>query len=133
MPTLDKTDLPEPLAGVKLPRGVFVERDPENDGLMIVNLGPQHPSTHGVLRLMIELDGETVLRTKPVIGYLARPTPMVERVAVRRYGEHALDWDGHRVEDFGLPLNLMLSVPVQLVAGSKIELVVSIRSHGTNG
>jgi NADH-quinone oxidoreductase subunit D len=33
-------------------------------------MGPQHPSTHGVLRLMLELDGETVLRTKPVIGYL---------------------------------------------------------------
>ena len=36
----------------------------------IINMGPQHPSTHGVLRLMLELDGETVLRTKPVIGYL---------------------------------------------------------------
>ena len=33
-------------------------------------MGPQHPSTHGVLRLMLELDGETVLRTKPIIGYL---------------------------------------------------------------
>ncbi len=37
---------------------------------MIINMGPQHPSTHGVLRLMMELDGETVLRTKPVVGYL---------------------------------------------------------------
>ena len=37
---------------------------------MIINMGPQHPSTHGVLRLMLELDGETVLRTKPIIGYL---------------------------------------------------------------
>lgn len=36
----------------------------------IMNMGPQHPSTHGVLRLMLELDGETVLRTKPIIGYL---------------------------------------------------------------
>ncbi|MEO6989853.1 MAG: NADH-quinone oxidoreductase subunit D [Aquihabitans sp.] len=36
----------------------------------IINMGPQHPSTHGVLRLMLELDGEIVLRTKPVIGYL---------------------------------------------------------------
>ena len=40
------------------------------DETMIINMGPQHPSTHGVLRLMLELDGETVLRTKPVIGYL---------------------------------------------------------------
>ncbi|MCL4433500.1 MAG: NADH-quinone oxidoreductase subunit D [Actinobacteria bacterium] len=37
---------------------------------MIINMGPQHPSTHGVLRLMMELDGETILRTKPVVGYL---------------------------------------------------------------
>ena len=41
-----------------------------DDELMIINMGPSHPSTHGVLRLMLELDGETVLRCKPVIGYL---------------------------------------------------------------
>ena len=40
------------------------------DETMILNMGPQHPSTHGVLRLMLELQGETVLRTKPIIGYL---------------------------------------------------------------
>jgi NADH-quinone oxidoreductase subunit D len=43
---------------------------PEAGETTIINMGPQHPSTHGVLRLMLELDGETVLRTKPVIGYL---------------------------------------------------------------
>ncbi len=37
---------------------------------MIINMGPQHPSTHGVLRLLMELDGEYVVRCKPVIGYL---------------------------------------------------------------
>jgi NADH-quinone oxidoreductase subunit D len=42
----------------------------EEDETMVINMGPQHPSTHGVLRLMIELRGETVVRTKPVIGYL---------------------------------------------------------------
>jgi NADH-quinone oxidoreductase subunit D len=41
-----------------------------DDETMIINMGPQHPSTHGVLRLMIELKGESVVRTKPVIGYL---------------------------------------------------------------
>ncbi len=41
-----------------------------DDERMIINMGPQHPSTHGVLRLMLELEGETVVRTKPVIGYL---------------------------------------------------------------
>jgi NADH-quinone oxidoreductase subunit D len=42
----------------------------EQEQTMILNMGPQHPSTHGVLRLMLELQGETVLRTKPIIGYL---------------------------------------------------------------
>jgi NADH-quinone oxidoreductase subunit D len=38
--------------------------------VMTVNMGPQHPSTHGVLRLVLELDGETVLSVAPTIGYL---------------------------------------------------------------
>ncbi|MBA2281261.1 MAG: NADH-quinone oxidoreductase subunit D [Acidimicrobiia bacterium] len=41
-----------------------------DDETMIINMGPQHPSTHGVLRVMLELDGETVVRTKPIMGYL---------------------------------------------------------------
>jgi NADH-quinone oxidoreductase subunit D len=40
------------------------------DELQIINMGPQHPATHGVLRLHIELDGETIHRVKPIIGYL---------------------------------------------------------------
>jgi len=39
-----------------------------------LNMGPQHPSTHGVLRVILELEGETVLDAKPVIGYLHRGT-----------------------------------------------------------
>ena len=37
---------------------------------MLLNMGPQHPSTHGVLRLLLELDGETVINCIPDIGYL---------------------------------------------------------------
>ncbi len=44
--------------------------DDADDELVLLNMGPSHPSTHGVLRLMLELSGETVLRSKPVIGYL---------------------------------------------------------------
>ena len=44
--------------------------DDEIGDTMIINMGPQHPSTHGVLRLMMELDSEEVVRIKPVIGYL---------------------------------------------------------------
>jgi len=45
------------------------EREPGDEHL-IVNMGPQHPSTHGVLRLVLTLDGETVTEIRPVIGYL---------------------------------------------------------------
>jgi NADH-quinone oxidoreductase subunit D len=37
---------------------------------MVINMGPQHPSTHGVLRLLLELDGETVVACTPIVGYL---------------------------------------------------------------
>jgi NADH-quinone oxidoreductase subunit D len=37
---------------------------------MTLNMGPQHPSTHGVLRVVLELEGETVVKAKPIIGYL---------------------------------------------------------------
>ena len=47
-----------------------LEAGPSREGTMIVNMGPQHPSTHGVLRLLLELDGEVVVRSKPIIGYL---------------------------------------------------------------
>jgi NADH-quinone oxidoreductase subunit D len=45
--------------------------EPELEGEhMLINLGPQHPATHGVLRLVLELDGETVVRCIPHVGYL---------------------------------------------------------------
>jgi NADH-quinone oxidoreductase subunit D len=43
---------------------------PSGDRTLVLNMGPQHPSTHGVLRLVLEIDGETVVRLKPEIGYL---------------------------------------------------------------
>ncbi|MEI6855522.1 MAG: NADH-quinone oxidoreductase subunit D [Acidimicrobiaceae bacterium] len=50
------------------PNSIDFERN--DDETMIINMGPSHPSTHGVLRIMLELDGEFVLRSKTVIGYL---------------------------------------------------------------
>ena len=44
--------------------------DPLHDERIVVNMGPQHPSTHGVLRLILELEGETVIECRLVVGYL---------------------------------------------------------------
>jgi NADH-quinone oxidoreductase subunit D len=46
------------------------QNGPPRDQTMIINMGPQHPSTHGVLRLVIEVDGETIVGLAPDIGYL---------------------------------------------------------------
>ncbi|WP_020668553.1 NADH-quinone oxidoreductase subunit D [Amycolatopsis nigrescens] len=44
--------------------------DGDHDDRMVINMGPQHPSTHGVLRLVLEMEGETVTQLRSVIGYL---------------------------------------------------------------
>lgn len=54
--------------------------DPADDERVLLNMGPAHPSTHGVLRLMLEMEGETVLRSKPVVGYL--------HTGMEKQGEH---------------------------------------------
>ena len=56
---------------------------------MEINFGPQHPSTHGVLRLMLKVDGERILDAKPDIGYLHRGTEkLFERETYRRTIPH---------------------------------------------
>src|SRR5918999_4903365 len=51
-------------------QGAWVESYDETEGRMVINMGPVHPATHGVLRLLLELDGETVISCQPIIGYL---------------------------------------------------------------
>ena len=48
----------------------FTSGDPINEERLVLNMGPQHPSTHGVLRLVLELEGETVTDCRAVVGYL---------------------------------------------------------------
>lgn len=69
---------------------------------LLLNMGPQHPSTHGVLRVLLEIDGEYIVRAEPVLGYIHR---MHEKIAeVRTYPQylpnmgrvdylHALAWN----------------------------------------
>lgn len=61
--TLGKQILPAESIAPKVPRGMSREN-------MIINMGPHHPSTHGVLRLVVELDGENVVNVDPDLGYL---------------------------------------------------------------
>jgi NADH-quinone oxidoreductase subunit D len=60
--------VPEDLAGPEVGTGTTAQR--LRDDLLVVNMGPQHPSTHGVLRLLLTLDGETIVDLEPIVGYL---------------------------------------------------------------
>jgi NADH-quinone oxidoreductase subunit D len=74
----------------------------QQENTLILNMGPQHPSTHGVLRVILEIDGEYILRAEPVLGYIHR---MHEKMAeVKTYAQfitnmgrvdylHALAWN----------------------------------------
>jgi NADH-quinone oxidoreductase subunit D len=70
-PTFSPSDLQSsgPLGGGAHVREVH---DPFHGDLLEVSMGPHHPSTHGVFRMMVTLDGETVVKLKPVFGYLHR-------------------------------------------------------------
>ncbi len=59
-------------AGLSTPLGIGPEMNRIRTDQLVVNLGPQHPSTHGVFRMVVTLDGETITRLKPVFGYLHR-------------------------------------------------------------
>ena len=84
-PSLDDPSLSIPLdhAGIFEPIPVArTERQQEfyglRDGEMLLNMGPQHPSTHGVLRVVLKINGEQVVDLDPVLGYLHRG---VEKIA----------------------------------------------------
>ncbi len=68
---LATTGLDEQGNPIRLPLGVAAEDvDPLGREHMLINIGPQHPATHGVLRLVLELEGEVVIRCIPHVGYL---------------------------------------------------------------
>jgi NADH-quinone oxidoreductase subunit D len=58
-----------------------VERHPQDPNIVTVNMGPSHPATHGVLRLVLKLDGERVVHCVPHVGYLHRG---MEKIAENR-------------------------------------------------
>src|SRR3990172_7251724 len=58
-----------------------IERSHESPDIITVNMGPSHPATHGVLRIVLQLDGETVVRAVPHLGYLHRG---MEKIAENR-------------------------------------------------
>ena len=73
---------------------IVSEHAERGDERIVVNMGPQHPSTHGVLRIVLKIDGERVVDLDPVLGYLHR--------GVEKICEHS-DWHERETYDmFGI-------------------------------
>ncbi len=92
---------------------------------MTLNMGPQHPSTHGVLRVVLELDGETVLNAKPIVGYLH--TGMEKQAEYKTYTQSIPQTDRM---DYISPLsnNLAFCLSVERLLGVRVpERVEAIR------
>jgi len=84
---------------------------------MVLNMGPQHPSTHGVLRLLLELDGETILKAAPDVGYLH--TGIEKEFEVKTYQQNVTLTD--RI-DYLAPLsnNLVYCLAAEKLLGLEI-------------
>jgi len=98
------------------PRAEAPEIDPR-PRRMVLNMGPQHPSTHGVLRLLLELDGETIVSAQPDIGYLH--TGIEKEFEVKNYQQGVTLTD--RI-DYLAPLsnNLCYCLAVEKLLGLEI-------------
>src|SRR6266478_3925341 len=107
--------IPEQVAAAPEP----AEESPSQTGprRMVLNMGPQHPSTHGVLRLVLELDGETIMKCQPDIGYLH--TGIEKEFEVKTYQQAVTLTD--RV-DYLAPLsnNLCYCLAVEKLLGLEI-------------
>ncbi len=89
----------------------------EEKKYMTINMGPQHPATHGVLRILLELDGETVVKATPFIGYLHRG---VEKLAEARTYHQALTLTDRLDYTNGLSNNLAYCLACERLCGIEV-------------
>ncbi len=111
---LRKKPVPVPEKAKKLLNSFKPE---EEEDAFFVNLGPQHPSTHGVLRVVLKMDGEYVLHAEPVMGYLHR---MHEKMAENRSYQQFLPNPGRMDYPGALMFNLAHVMAVEKLCGIEV-------------
>ena len=84
---------------------------------MTINMGPQHPATHGVLRVVLELDGETIVKSTPHIGYLHRG---IEKIMENRTYQQAQPLTDRLDYTSGMSNNLAYCLAVEKLLGIEI-------------
>src|SRR5258708_1340751 len=83
----------------------------------VVNLGPQHPATHGVLRLIVKLDGETVKETMPVLGYLHRS---IEKICENRTYPQCITYTDRVDYVSAMSVNLGFAIAAEKLIGIEV-------------
>lgn len=92
---------------------------------MLVNMGPQHPSTHGVLRLLLRTDGEVVHECTPHIGYLHR---CAEKIGENLTGPQWIPYTDRMDYLAGMNMNLGMSLAYEKLLGMELpEKAVTLR------
>src|SRR5207247_5382617 len=95
----------------------IIEFDVRTDE-MLVNMGPQHPSTHGVLRLVLRTDGEVISEVTPHLGYLHRCAEKIgENVAPIQFIPYTDRMDYLA----GMNMNLGYSLAIEKLSGLKVQ------------
>ena len=100
-----------------IPAGEEAPATPAAPRRMTLNMGPQHPSTHGVLRIMIELEGETIMKAEPDIGFL--------HTGIEKQCEH-LNW--HKVTTLTDRVDYLANLSNNLVYALSVEKLLQIES-----
>ena len=98
-----------------------------DQGDMIINVGPQHPSTHGVLHLVITLNGETVKKVEPHLGYIHRSIEkMCESLSYRQfiYVTSRMDYLSSHINNHGCALCVEKGMQIEIPARAQVIRVL---------
>ena len=93
------------------------------DGNLVINIGPQHPSTHGVLHLVVTLNGETILKVEPHLGYIHRSIEkMCESLSYRQfiYSTSRMDYLSSHINNHGCALCVEKGLQIEVPERAKV-------------
>src|SRR5678809_1799023 len=99
----------------------------EDGGELVINVGPQHPSTHGVLHLVITLSGETIKNVEPHLGYIHRSIEkMCESLSYRQfiYVTSRMDYLSSHINNHGCALCVEKGLQVEVPPRAKVIRVL---------
>jgi len=97
------------------------------EGNMVINVGPQHPSTHGVLHLIITLHGETIIKVQPHLGYIHRSIEkMCESLSYRQfiYSTSRMDYLSSHINNHGCALAVEKGLQIEATPRAKIVRIL---------